>query len=99
MNSFIDRLKIYFVAFFALAMVAVWASHLIWVWPGKRCEAKEMWWDWRTRTCAMPVPLHVFTGRNPDGTPREIAPETPGASTSQAPAPQTPATEAAAPAQ
>jgi hypothetical protein len=77
MNRFIDRLKIYFVAFFALAAVMVWGAHLIWIWPGKRCEANSMWWDWRTRTCAMPVPLHVFTGRNPDGTPREIVPEGP----------------------
>jgi hypothetical protein len=73
MNRLIDRLKIYFVVFFAICCVAVWTTYLIWVWPGQRCEAKGMWWDWRTRTCAMPVPLHVFTGRTPQG-PTDIAP-------------------------
>jgi hypothetical protein len=81
MNRILGRLKIAFVAFFAICCVAVWSIHLIFVWPGQRCEANEMWWDWRTRTCAMPVPLHMFTGRNPDGTPREIVPESTTAQT------------------
>jgi hypothetical protein len=65
MNRIIYRLKIIFVCVFAVACVVVWTAHIFWIWPGQRCEARSMWWDWRTRTCALPVPLHVFTGRNP----------------------------------
>jgi len=90
MNRFLGRLKFYFVGFFAICCAAVWTIHLVWVWPGQRCEVNEMWWDWRTRTCALPVPLHLITGRNPDGTPREIVPQ--GASPGTAPsAPAAPA--------
>ncbi len=73
MNSFIDRIKIVFVVIFSVCCVAVWTLHLVWIWPGKRCEARNMWWDWRTRVCALPVPLHVFTGRTP-AEPTDIVP-------------------------
>lgn len=73
MNRLINRLKIYFVVVFAVLTAAVWAAQLIWVLPGKRCEAKGMWWDWRTRICALPVPLHMLTGRQA-GEPPEIVP-------------------------
>ena len=73
MNRLIDRMKIYFLVVFAVLTVAVWVTHIFWIWPGQRCEAKGMWWDWRTRICAMPVPLQVFTGRAA-GEPRDIVP-------------------------
>jgi hypothetical protein len=73
MNRFIDRLKIFFLVVFAILTVGVWTVHIFWVWPGQRCEAKNMWWDWRTRVCALPVPLQAFTGRK-TGEPREIVP-------------------------
>lgn len=63
MNRLIDQLKIVFLGIFAVLCVAVWTLHLVWIWPAKRCEAKGMWWDWRTRICALPVPLEVFTHR------------------------------------
>ena len=74
MNRIIERLKIIFVVIFAVCCVAVWTIHLGWIWPGKRCEAKGMWWDWRERTCALPVPLHVITGRAP-GQVEKIVPQ------------------------
>jgi hypothetical protein len=75
MNRFINRLKIAFIAIFAVSGVAIWSYHLVWVWPGQKCEAHGWWWDWRTRTCAMPVPLSVFTGKA--GAPKQIVPENP----------------------
>ena len=63
MNRFIDRLKIFFIGVFLICCIGIWTLHLVWIWPGKRCEAKGMWWDWRERVCALPVPLQVFTGR------------------------------------
>jgi hypothetical protein len=66
MNRTIERLKLAFLVIFAVCCVAIWTAHLMFIWPGQRCEAKGMWWDWRERTCALPVPLQVFTGRSPD---------------------------------
>lgn len=63
MNRFLTRLKIIFLAVFAVSCVAVLVYHVFWVWPGKRCELKGNWWDPRTRTCAVPVPLYMITGR------------------------------------
>jgi hypothetical protein len=65
MNRLIDRMKIFFLVVFGIACVAVWTLHLVWIWPGQRCEAKGWWWDWRKRICALPVPLEVLTGHKP----------------------------------
>lgn len=65
MSRLIDRMKIFFVVVFALSCVAIWAYHLMWVWPSKRCEAKGWWWDGGHRICAMPVPISSITGRIP----------------------------------
>ncbi len=53
MNRLIDRMKIFFVVVFGIACVAVWTLHLVWIWPGQRCEARGWWWDWRKRVCAL----------------------------------------------
>ena len=63
MNRAINRLKLVFIGIFAIAGIAIWTYHLMWVWPGQRCEARGGWWDWHTRTCATPVPLQMLTGR------------------------------------
>jgi hypothetical protein len=74
MDRFINRLKLVFIGVFAVAGVLVWTYHLVWVWPGQRCEAHGGWWDWHTRACATPVPLSMFTGKPGE---RRIVPETP----------------------
>ena len=59
----IDSLKLVFLGLFALITATTLAVHFIWIWPGKECEAARKWWDWRTRTCAQPIPISAFTGR------------------------------------
>lgn len=63
MNRTIDRLKIIFLTVFAVASVAVLVYHVGWKWPADKCDARGDWWDWRTRTCAHPIPIADITGR------------------------------------
>ena len=72
MNLTINRLKWIFLGLFAVGCVAVWVYHLMWVWPGQRCEAAGRWWDGATRTCAQPIYIPDITGRQP-GESREEA--------------------------
>ena len=65
MNRFIDRLKIAFVVIFAVLTAAAWSYQLFWRIPQQKCEARGAWWDWRDRTCAIPIPLSTLTGRFP----------------------------------
>lgn len=59
----IDRLKLIFLGAFTLITATTLIVHFVWIWPGKECEAARKWWDWRTRTCAQPIPISAFTGR------------------------------------
>lgn len=63
MSSVIDRLKLIFLAIFAVSAVAVLVYHVGWVWPAQRCEADHKWWDSRGRVCATPVLISDITGR------------------------------------
>ncbi len=63
MNRTIDRLKLIFVAAFALLSAGAFIYHYGWVWPEQKCEAAGDWWDWRSRTCAHPIPISDITGR------------------------------------
>lgn len=72
MNLTINRLKWIFLGLFAVACAGIWIYHLLWVWPGDRCEAAERWWDGATRTCAQPIYIPDITGRQP-GESREAA--------------------------
>jgi hypothetical protein len=63
MNRTIDRLKLIFLAVFAISSVGAFVYHIGWVWPGQKCEAAGDWWDWRSRTCARPVLISDITGR------------------------------------
>lgn len=73
MNRTIDRLKWIFLALFAVGCAGVWAYHLLWVWPGDRCEAAERWWDPDTRTCAQPIYIPDITGRQPGESREEVS--------------------------
>lgn len=63
MNRTIKRLMLIFLSAFALSTVGVIVYQVGWVIPGRRCEAKGDWWDWRGRTCAHPVLISDITGR------------------------------------
>ncbi|MBX3480616.1 MAG: hypothetical protein KF842_09455 [Caulobacter sp.] len=70
MNKTIDRLKLVFLGLFAVGVVAIWAYQILWVWPAKRCDRQQAWWDPATRTCATPLYIPDLTGR-PAGMTRE----------------------------
>jgi hypothetical protein len=70
MNPTIDRLKLIFLAVFALAAAASWAYQVMWVWPQRTCESKRLWWDPDTRVCAAPIYIPSLTGR-PEGMSRK----------------------------
>ena len=63
MNRTIDRLKLIFLAVFAILSAGAFVYHIGWVWPGQKCEANGDWWDWRSRTCAKPILISDITGR------------------------------------
>jgi len=54
--------KIIFGVFLATTFT-IFMVHLVWVWPGQRCEEAGKWWDWRTRACAQPIMISSITGR------------------------------------
>ena len=63
MPRFIDRLKLFFLGLFALITITIFVVQMVWIRPGRECEAAHNWWDWRTRTCAHPIPISDITGR------------------------------------
>lgn len=63
MNRTIDRIKLIFLAVFATLSALAVAYHVLWKWPEQACESSGDWWDWRTRTCAHPIPISDITGR------------------------------------
>lgn len=74
MNSTITRVMWGFVAAFFVAVAAVFAYQVIWVWPEKRCLAQHHWWDGDKRICATPIDLKTFT-RRPNTAPAVIGPD------------------------
>ena len=70
MNASINRLKIIFMAIFAVAVVAIWGYQLFWVWPANDCAKAGGWWDSHGRVCGMPIYIPSRTGR-PAGMSRE----------------------------
>ena len=54
--------KIIFGVFVATTLT-IFMIHIVWIWPGQRCEESGKWWDWRTRECAQPIALSSITGR------------------------------------
>ena len=70
MNASINRLKIIFMAIFAVAVVAIWGYQLFWAWPASDCAKAGGWWDNSKRICGMPIFIPSLTGR-PAGMSRE----------------------------
>ncbi|MBI5940944.1 MAG: hypothetical protein HY859_11010 [Caulobacterales bacterium] len=63
MNPTIDRLKIVFLALFAVGAVAIWGYQIFYVWPAQKCDARAGWWDFKGRVCATPIYISSITGR------------------------------------
>ena len=63
MNPTIERLKLVFLAVFALLIVGVVVWQVGWAMPRKDCESQRKWWDHSQRVCAQPVLISDITGR------------------------------------
>ena len=63
MNPNIERLKLIFIAAFAVAVIGVMVWQVGWIIPQKRCEGQHRWWDAGERVCAMPVLITSITRR------------------------------------
>lgn len=63
MNPNIERLKLVFVALFAVIVAGVLVWQVGWIIPQKKCEAARKWWDVDQRVCAQPVLISDITGR------------------------------------
>ena len=63
MNPNIERLKLIFVALFAVIVAGVLVWQVGWIIPQKKCEAARKWWDVDQRVCAQPVLISDITGR------------------------------------
>ncbi|MFN3520890.1 MAG: hypothetical protein ACK4YQ_01480 [Phenylobacterium sp.] len=99
MNRTINRLKLIFVAIFAVSCVGVLVYHVGWEWPRQKCEAKGDWWDWQGRTCAHPILISDITGRTMEEVQAEKAAAAKAAAAKAAAVPAEPAPKAATPAQ
>lgn len=60
----IDRIKLLFLALFALISAGMVIYHVGWLAPARRCEVDQRgWWDSGGRVCAKPVLISDITGR------------------------------------
>lgn len=63
MNANIERLKLIFIAVFAVAVVGVIVWQVGWAMPAKKCGEARKWWDPAERVCATPILISDITGR------------------------------------
>lgn len=63
MNPNIERLKLIFIAVFAVLVAGAMAWQIGWIMPRKACEGAHRWWDGGERVCAQPVLISDITGR------------------------------------
>ena len=63
MNPTLERLKLIFLAAFAVLTVAMLVWQVGWIWPQQNCEKAHRWWDNSQRVCAQPVLISDITGR------------------------------------
>ena len=60
----IERLKLIFIAVFAILTVGVIVWQVGWIMPARKCEVDQhKWWDSGQRVCAQPVLISDITGR------------------------------------
>jgi len=58
-----ERLKVIFLALFAVLTVAMMIWQVGWIWPRQNCEKARKWWDDSERVCAQPILVSDITGR------------------------------------
>lgn len=63
MNPNIERLKLIFIAIFAVLVAGALVWQVGWIIPQKNCERAHKWWDPGQRVCAQPVLISDITGR------------------------------------
>ena len=63
MNPTLQRLKLIFLAAFAILTAGALIWQVGWIWPEKNCEKAHKWWDGSQRVCAQPVLISDITGR------------------------------------
>jgi hypothetical protein len=63
MNANIERLKLIFIAVFAVAVIGVVVWQVGWAIPAKKCGEAKKWWDPAERVCATPILISDITGR------------------------------------
>jgi hypothetical protein len=63
MNAAYERLKLAFLALFAVLTTAMMVWQIGWIWPEERCEKAHKWWDGSQRVCAQPILISDVTGR------------------------------------
>jgi hypothetical protein len=63
MNPTIDRLKVIFLAIFAVANVGIVVWEVGWAMPQQKCSEAHKWWDGYSRVCATPILTSDITGR------------------------------------
>jgi hypothetical protein len=59
----LERLKLIFLAVFAVLLVAIAVWQVGWIWPRQACDKAHKWWDNSQRVCAQPVLISDITGR------------------------------------
>jgi hypothetical protein len=88
MNRTIDRLKVIFLAIFAVANVGIVVWEVGWAMPERKCSEAHKWWDGYSRVCATPILTSDVTGRMiTDPAARAAALKAIGRPASQAPKP------------
>ena len=64
MSTWINRLKLIFLALFAVLSAGAVIYHFGWVRPMQKCEIEQhKWWDSGGRVCATPILISDITGR------------------------------------
>lgn len=63
MNRTLERLKLIFLALFAVTTAAMLVWQFGWVVPQQNCEKAHKWWDHSQRVCAQPILISDITGR------------------------------------
>ena len=63
MNPTINRLKILFLALFAIGALAIGAYQIFYVLPAQKCDDRKGWFDPKTRGCGTVLYIPSITGR------------------------------------
>lgn len=63
MNTTISRLKLIFLALFAVGCAVIWTYQIFVVMPARQCDEQQRWWDPKHRVCATPLYIPSITGR------------------------------------